>query len=51
MDLEMWELARQKALAIIKNFPDAPESAELLKDYETIDRRAREASSQPAERA
>jgi len=43
MDLEMWELARQKALAIVKNFPDAPESAELMKIYETIDRKAREA--------
>lgn len=42
MDLEMWELARQKALAIIKSFPDAPESAQLMKIYESIDRKARQ---------
>jgi hypothetical protein len=43
MDLEMWELARQKALAILKNFPDAPEAAELMKVYEAIEKKAREA--------
>ena len=41
MDLEMWELARQKTLAILKNFPDTPEANELAKVYETIDRKAR----------
>ena len=43
MDLEMWELARQKAVAIMKSFPDSPESAELIKVFETIQRKAAEA--------
>jgi len=42
MDLEMWELARQKAVAIMKSFPDSPEAAELMKVYETIEKKARE---------
>ncbi len=42
MDLEMWELARQKAVAILKSFPDSPEAAELMKVYETIEKKARE---------
>ncbi len=42
MDLEMWELARQKALAIMNNFPDAPETAELARALETIEKKARE---------
>jgi len=42
MDLEMWELARQKAVAIMRNFPDAPESIELMKVFDTIERKARE---------
>ena len=48
VDLEMWELARQKALAIMKNFPDAPEAAELVKLYGEIDRKARETAGAPA---
>src|SRR5579859_774294 len=43
MDLEMWELARQKALAIMKSFPESPESVELMKIYETIERKAKAA--------
>jgi hypothetical protein len=43
MDLEMWELARQKALAIMKSFPDSPESVELMKIYETIEKKAKSA--------
>ncbi|HVE41418.1 MAG TPA: hypothetical protein VNM14_16105 [Planctomycetota bacterium] len=42
MDLEMWELARQKAVAIMKSFPDSPEAVELMKVYETIEKKARE---------
>jgi hypothetical protein len=42
MDLEMWELARQKAVAIMKSFPDSPEALELMKVYETIEKKARE---------
>ena len=34
MDLEMWELARQKAITIMKNFPESPEANELAKLYE-----------------
>jgi hypothetical protein len=44
MELEMWELARQKAIAIMKNFPDSPESAELVKVFETIEKKAGEAT-------
>jgi len=44
MDLEMWELARQKALSIMKSFPDSPEAAELMKVYEMIERKARESA-------
>ncbi len=42
MDLEMWELARQKAVAIMKNFPESPESIELMKVFDTIEKKARE---------
>ncbi len=47
MDLDMWELARQKAVAIMKSFPDSPEAIELMKIYETIEKKAR-ASMTPA---
>jgi outer membrane protein assembly factor BamD (BamD/ComL family) len=50
MDLEMWELARQKALALIKAFPDSPEAAELMKVLETLERKAR-GSAEPAAKA
>jgi len=43
MDLDMWELARQKALAIMKSFPESPESIELMKIYETIEKKAKAA--------
>src|SRR6185295_8779229 len=42
MDLEMWELARQKAVAIMKSFPDSPEAVELMKVYEMIEKKAKE---------
>jgi hypothetical protein len=42
MDLEMWELARQKAVAVMKSFPDSPEAVELMKVYEMIEKKARE---------
>ena len=42
MDLEMWELARQKAVAIMKSFPDSLEAVELMKVYEMIEKKARE---------
>ena len=45
VDLEMWELARQKAITIMTNFPDSPEAAELTKLYPNIDKQAREAKS------
>lgn len=47
MDLDMWELARQKAVAIMKSFPDSPEAIELMKIYETIEKKAK-ASMTPA---
>jgi len=42
MDLEMWELARQKAVAMMKNFPESPEAIELMKIFDTIEKKARE---------
>jgi len=48
VDLEMWELARQKAQAILKNFPDVPEALELGKLYGEIERKARETAGAPA---
>ena len=46
----MWELARQKAVTIMKNFPDAPETAELMKLYEMIEKKSRKAvGAGPAE--
>jgi hypothetical protein len=42
MDLEMWELARQKAITILRNFPDSPEAVELTKVFEMLERKARE---------
>ena len=47
MDLDMWELARQKAVAIMKSFPDSPESMELMKVYETIEKKAKAAVPAP----
>ena len=47
MELEMWELARQKALTIIKNFPDAPETTELMRSYESLEKKARAAAGAP----
>ncbi|MBV8880109.1 MAG: hypothetical protein JO332_09115, partial [Planctomycetaceae bacterium] len=47
MDLEMWELARQKAVAIMKSFPDSPEAVELMKVYETIEKKAQAAVAAP----
>jgi hypothetical protein len=44
MELGMWELARQKAIAIMKNFPDSPESNELMKIFETIQKKAEEST-------
>jgi hypothetical protein len=48
VDLEMWELARQKAQSILKNFPDAPEARELGTLYAEIERKARETAGAPA---
>ena len=43
MDLEMWELARQKSLLVIKNFPDTPEAEELTRLFPTIEEKIRTA--------
>ncbi len=48
MELEMWELARQKAVAILKNFPETTEASELVKVFETIERKARETTAAPS---
>ncbi len=47
MDLEMWELARQKAVAVMKSFPDSPEALELMKVYETIEKKAKANTGTP----
>jgi len=47
MDLEMWELARQKAVAIMKSFPESAEAGELMKIYEMIEKKAQAAASAP----
>jgi hypothetical protein len=47
MDLDMWELARQKAVAIMKSFPDSPEAIELMKIYETIEKKAKASMGTP----
>jgi len=41
MDLDMWELARQKAVAIMKSFPDSPEAIELMKIFDMIEKKAK----------
>lgn len=43
MDLDMWELARQKALAIIRNFPESPQAIDLMKIYDMIEKKAQTA--------
>lgn len=39
IELEMWELAKQKAIAILKHFPDSKESAEVLPLYQAIEKK------------
>jgi len=48
MDLEMWELARQKAISIMKNFPESPEANELARVYETLEKKVRETAAAAA---
>ena len=43
VDLPLVELARQKAVAIMKSFPESPEATELMKIYETIEKKAKAA--------
>ncbi len=47
MDLDMWELARQKAVSIMKSFPESAEAVELMKIYETIERKAKAVTEPP----
>ena len=42
MDLEMWDLARQKAITIMRNFPESTEAVELIKVFEMLEKKARE---------
>jgi hypothetical protein len=46
-DLDMWDLAKQKALAIIKSFPDSREAAELARMFPEIERRAAQKAAAP----
>ena len=48
VDLEMWDLARQKSLLVIKNFPDTPEAEELTRLFPKIEEKIRTAV--PAEK-
>jgi hypothetical protein len=45
-DLGMWELARQKAITIMKSFPDSAEADELAKLYPEIERKAAKMTSE-----
>lgn len=45
-DLGMWELARQKAITIMKSFPNSPEADELAKLYPEIERKAAKMTSE-----
>ncbi len=47
MDLEMWELARQKALAILKHFPDSREAAEVTPLFQQIEQRLKSPAAVP----
>jgi hypothetical protein len=48
MDLEMWELARQKALAIMKSFPESPEAIRLMKIFDSLEKKAQAAPAAPS---
>jgi hypothetical protein len=48
MDLEMWELARQKAISIMKSFPESAEAVDLMKVFDMIEKNALAAASAPA---
>ncbi len=39
MELEMWELAKQKAVALLKHFPDSSEAALVVPLYQEIEKR------------
>lgn len=39
MELEMWELAKQKAVAVMKHFPDSKEAAEAVALYQQIEKK------------
>lgn len=39
MELEMWELAKQKAVAVMKHFPDTGEAAEVIGLYQQIEKK------------
>lgn len=41
IDLEMWDLAKEKAMAVIKHFPESNEAKELVSLVKTIDERAK----------
>jgi len=49
MDLEMWELARQKAVAIMKSFPESPEAIQLMKIFDTLEKKAQAAPAKAEE--
>lgn len=39
MELEMWEPAKQKAVALLKHFPDSSEAAQVAPLYQEIEKR------------
>lgn len=50
MELEMWELAREKAVTIMKNFPDSKEANELVPLFPAIEKKcATQRETVPAE--
>lgn len=48
VSLEMWDLARQKAVAVMQNFPDSPQADEITQLYPEIERRCRKSAGPTA---
>lgn len=49
IELEMWDLAKQKGLAILKHFPDSKEATEVGPLLRLVEQKSKEAVPQPKE--
>jgi len=47
MELEMWDLAKQKALAILQHFPDSDEATQATPLYQEIEKKLQEHALEP----